>query len=278
LRRLAYSYRRVRNTARNLLGNLYDYDPARDALPYGELLELDRWALGRLSDFLTRCRRAYDAYEFHIVYHALNNFCSVDLSALYFDIVKDRLYCSARDSRERRSAQTTMHAILDALARCVAPILSFTAEEIWLATPGESRESSVMLCGFPEPAPEWSDAALATRWERIWEIRAEVTKALEAKRKAGDIGHSLDARVVLAVSDADRGLLEEIGLQDLAYLFIVSQVELAEGPAPAGLAVDVTQAKGAKCGRCWNYSTAVATHDDHPLLCDRCYAVVSEAR
>jgi len=278
LRRLADSYRRVRNTARNLLGNLYDYDPARDAVPYDDLLELDRWALGRLSDFLTRCRRAYDAYEFHIVYHALNNFCSVDLSALYFDIVKDRIYCSARDSRERRSAQTTMYAILDALARAIAPVLSFTAEEIWLAKPGESTQASVLLCDFPEPEPEWSNVALATRWERIWEIRAEVTKALEAQRKAGEIGHSLDARVVLSVSDADRVLLEGIGLQGLAYLFIVSQVELAEGAAPAGLTVEVTQAKGAKCARCWNYSTAVATHEDHPLLCDRCYAVVSEAR
>src|SRR6185369_7157871 len=139
MKRLADSYRRIRNTARNLLANTADFDPAAHAVPHAERNEIDRWILARLDDFLTRCRRAYDAYEFHIVFHALNNFCSVDLSALYFDVVKDRLYTSARDSRGRRSAQATMHEILVALVRVIAPILCFTAEEIWRAMPEAAR-------------------------------------------------------------------------------------------------------------------------------------------
>jgi isoleucyl-tRNA synthetase len=277
LKRLADSYRRVRNTARNLLGNLHDFAAERDAVAVGDMPELDRWALGRLDAFITRCRKAYDDYEFHVVYHALNNFCSVDLSALYFDIVKDRLYCSATTSRERRSAQTVMHHMLAALATLIAPILSFTAEEIWQAIPGNASDDSVFLADFPVVPGEWHDPACARRWERIWEIRAEVTKALEDARKAGSIGHSLDARVCITANESDRELLVGLGAEAFADVCIVSQVEVADGGGEGGLSVDVLEPLGTKCGRCWKFDPAVGSLADHPELCSRCHAVVALA-
>jgi len=273
LKRIADSYRRVRNTARNLLGNLSDFDPARDRVPVDQMLELDRWALARLGAFVDRCRGAYDAYEFHAVYHALNNFCSVDLSSLYFDIVKDRLYCSGRESRERRSAQTVMYDTLRALAAVTAPVLSFTADEIWQAIPGHSEGDSVFLTDFPTADPDWCDDALGARWERLWEIRAEVTKALEQKRKDGDIGHSLDARVRVSVNGSDLELLESVGLDSLADIYIVSQVELADGSDDVG--VEVLEPLGEKCSRCWKHAPTVGAHPDHPQACGRCHAVVA---
>ncbi|RMD83227.1 MAG: isoleucine--tRNA ligase [Candidatus Dadabacteria bacterium] len=274
LGRLADSYRRVRNTARNMLGNLADFDPVADRVEPAAMRELDRWALGRLYGFLERCRKAYEQFEFHIVYHALNNFCSVDLSALYFDIVKDRLYCDARQSTSRRAVQTVMYDTLVALARILAPILSFTAEEIWQALPGGPPTASVFLTDFPVPDPSWRDEALASRWERIWELRGAITKALEERRKAGALGHSLDARIRLGVGPAERRLCDELGHQELAAVAIVSQVELVDS-ASGEVEVEVLEPEGAKCQRCWIWSTAVGTHPDHPGLCDRCHAVVS---
>ncbi len=273
LKRLADSYRRVRNTARNMLGNLYDFDPRADRVAVADMPELDRWAMARLDQFLRRCREAYERYDFHIVYHALNNFCAVDLSALYFDIVKDRLYCNAPASRERRATQTAMYDILSALAVVVAPVLSFTAEEIWAAIPGSPGES-VFLAEFPSPHPAWRDAELLRRWERVWEIRSQVTKALEAKRAAGEIGHSLEARVRLQASAADYQVLERIGAEELAAIYIVSQVELAKADA---LRVEVLEALGRKCARCWNYRESVGRNPGHPDVCARCADVV-EAR
>ncbi len=276
LKRLADSYRRVRNTARNILGNLYDFDPDADRVAYQEMHELDRWALSRLGEFIDRCRTAYASYEFHVVYHALNNFCGVDLSSLYFDIVKDRLYCSPAGSLQRRSAQTAMYEILSALARIIAPVMSFTADEIWQQLPGAGRSDSVFLENYPVADPAWVDAELAGRWQRLWTLRGEVTKALEEKRKAGDIGHSLDARVVLSVGNGDREMLESLGLQEAAYIFIVSQLELSDSVAPGDIGIEVREPAGSKCSRCWNFSEAVGSHDDHPEACDRCYrALVS---
>jgi isoleucyl-tRNA synthetase len=274
MKRLADSYRRVRNTARNLLGNLHDFDPATDAVAWEDMLELDRWALARLADFTDRCRKAYDNYEFHVVYHALNNFCSVDLSALYFDIVKDRLYCRGRDSVARRSAQTAMHHILGALARVIAPVLCFTADEIWCEMPhAPGNPDSVFLNDFPLPEAAWRSPELVARWERIWALRATVTKALEERRKSGELGHSLDSRVRLSLSAADLKLVEGVGAEGLAEIFIVSQVELAEGEGEAR--VEVLAPLGAKCGRCWNFSEAVGSFADHPEICGRCHDVVA---
>jgi len=274
LKRLADSYRRVRNTSRNLLGNLVGFDPERDRVAVADMPELDRWALGRLDDFLTRCRRAYDEYEFHVVYHALNNFCGVDLSALYFDIVKDRLYCSAPASVERRSAQTVMYDTLAVLTRVIAPVLSFTADEIWKAIPGNGPEATVFLTDFPDADPAWADTALAERWARLWEIRTEVTRALEHDRKEGRIGHSLDARVSLTVGQADHSLLSELGTEELAAIYIVSQVELIGPGQDDAVRVEIGEPRGAKCGRCWNFRESVGAHDDHPEICSRCQAVV----
>jgi isoleucyl-tRNA synthetase len=274
LKRLADSYRRVRNTARNLLGNLNDYDAERDTVAYADLEELDRWALSRLAALIARCRDAYEAYEFHAVYHALNNFCAVDMSALYFDIVKDRLYCSGRASSERRSAQTAMHAILSALARIIAPVLSFTADEIWQSMDG-GAEGDVFLTEFPVCEPNWDAAELAARWQRLWEVRTVVTRALEAKRKSGDIGHSLDSRVRVEAARDVRGLLSEFGESLLADLFIVSQVELGDA---AELAVEVLEPLGSKCARCWKFSESVGKDAEHGEICSRCLAVVVSAR
>jgi len=279
LKRLADSYRRIRNTARNMLGNLHDYDPNRDGVAYEDMVELDRWALLRLHGFLSRCTSAYESYEFHVVYHALNNFCSVDLSALYFDIIKDRLYCSGKDSLQRRSAQTAMHRILSTLTGVIAPILSFTAEEIWQAACGDDSRS-VFLTDFPRAEAVWDDAALDARWQALWTIRGEVTTALERARKAGDIGHSLDSRVLLAGDAAQFDLLDSFGPQDLAKLFIVSQVELEssrgkEEPGEGKLSIRVLPALGSKCDRCWNHSLSVGSHAGHATLCDRCCTVVT---
>jgi len=281
MKRLADSYRRIRNTARNLLANLADYDPEANSVAVADRNEIDRWILARLDDFLARCRRAYDSYEFHIVFHALNNFCSVDLSALYFDVVKDRLYTNARDSRARRSAQATMHDILLALVRVIAPILCFTADEIWRAmSPAQRRAAgdatSVFLTDFPVADPAWKDDALLARWERLWEIRGFVTKALEGERKEGRLGQSLEARVNLSVAGRDAELLSAIGERGLCEIFIVSQVEVTpNGAGPGEMGVAVEKARGGKCGRCWNFSEAVGRFDAHPELCDRCCEVVS---
>jgi isoleucyl-tRNA synthetase len=272
MERLADSYRRIRNTARNALGNLCDFDPTSHTVLPAEMEELDRWALLRLNDLVARCRQAYENYEFHVVYHALNNFCSVDMSSLYFDIVKDRLYCSARQSRERRSAQTAMYQIVSGLAGIIAPILPFTAEEIWQQIGG--RGDSIFFSDFPEVVEAWQNPELERRWQRLREIRAEVTRALENERQAGSIGHSLDARVRLCATAGDMEVLGTLGPEALAAIYIVSQVELEAGDSPTPT-VEVLAALGAKCGRCWNYSESVGSHSDHPEVCDRCHAVVA---
>jgi isoleucyl-tRNA synthetase len=281
LDRAVEAYRRVRNTARFLLGNLADYDPARDAVPVADLLELDRYALDRLQSFIGRCARAYDAFEFHVVYHALNNFCSVDLSALYLDVVKDRLYCEGATSIGRRSAQTALHAILDALVRVMAPVLSFTAEEIWSYMPrADGRSDSVLLTDFPQPDPSRTDARLAADWERLLEVRAAVTKALEALRKRGEIGHSLEACVRLAAT-GDLATVLGSRRRLLPEVLIVSQVELSTPSELAGeqvlpgLAIDVERAGGTKCGRCWNYRADVGSDGRFPAVCGRCAGVLA---
>jgi len=275
---LLESYRKIRNTCRFLLGNLYDFAPQRDRVAESELHQLDRWILHRTAELITRVRKAYDAFSFHVVVQQLVNFCAVDLSALYLDIVKDRLYCSAAAAPGRRSAQTALCEIVDTLARLAAPILTFTADEIWSYLPPEGRSASVLLTGLPQPAR--LDTALAERWDRLLAVRAAVTKALEEARQAGMIGHSLDARVRLSAPGPLGALLQATG--DLPALFIVSQVELSDdlaadkaSPLLPDLRVDVEHARGAKCERCWNYSEAVGRDSTYPGLCERCQQVMS---
>jgi isoleucyl-tRNA synthetase len=276
---LLEAYRKIRNTCRFLLGNLFDFDVRRDRIEPAKLPELDRWILHRTAEFDARVRKAYDNFSFHHVVQQLVNFCAVDLSSLYLDIVKDRLYCSAAHDPERRAAQTALWDILDTLVRLMAPILSFTADEIWSSLPAGERPDSVFVAGF-RPTPSL-DPELAERWERMLEVRSAVTKALEDARQAGQIGHSLDARVQLEAHGDWATLLRQYE-DDLPALFIVSQAELggemgpdAESPVLPGLKVRIERARGAKCERCWNYSETVGCDADHPGLCARCLRVIA---
>ncbi len=281
LKRLVEAYRRIRNTCRFLLGNLADFDPAKDAVAPGELWEIGRYTLDRLHRLVERCRRGYEEYEFHVIFHRLHNFCAVDLSAFYLDILKDRLYTFPAQSSGRRAAQTVLYQVLHTLTRLMAPVLAFTAEEVWQAIPGTT--GSVHLAALPEVDPAALDDGLAERWQRLRDLRGLVTKAAEESRAAKVIGHSLDARVVLYVDHRWEDFLGTYA-SELPYLFIVSQVDLAEGPGGAftdpalpGVGVDVTRAAGAKCQRCWNYSERLGTVPEHPEVCPRCAAHLAEA-
>jgi isoleucyl-tRNA synthetase len=291
LGQITEAYRRIRNTCRFLLGNLFDFDPDRHRVPYGELEELDRWALGRLGRLIARVRRAYEGYQFHQVYHALTNFCAVDLSALYLDILKDRLYTGAPDDRGRRAAQTACYEILLAITRLMAPILTFTAEEVWDHLPGQGKPESVHLMTFPEERGEWVDEELEEEWERLLEVRGEVARALETARQRKIIGSSLEARVFIRQAPEEQWmpLLRDKGTEFLKTLFIVSEVCLEEAP-PVGastryesqdipeLVIEVVKADPSqgwrKCERCWVWSERVGTDAEHPALCERCAPVV----
>lgn len=277
-RQLAESYRRIRNTARFLIANLYDFVPS-DAVAGEDLEEIDRWVIDRTRRLAGRCRAAYLDYEFHVVYHALNNFCSVDLSSVYLDVVKDRLYCTLPRSTARRSAQTAIHMVLDTLVRVMAPVLAFTAEEIWQHVPIEGeRALSPMLLDFPDDGA--TDDSLAASWDRLLEVRGAVTRALEELRQEGEIGHSLDACVTLRIRPGgDLAALLLPRRDALAALFIVSGVELVEDPDASGselegLGVAGTRAAGEKCARCWNYRISVGEAPAHPLVCGPCAQVL----
>ncbi len=279
LNHLIEAYRKIRNTCRFLLSNLYDFDPAKDRVPYAALSELDRWVLHRTGELIPKVRQAYEECEFHAIFHALNNFCSVDLSAVYLDILKDRLYTFRKDATQRRGSQTVLYDILLALTKLMAPVLSFTAEEIWRMLPGRDgaveRPWSVHLAAFPEPDPAWADAALATRWETLLDVRSVVQAALEAKRRDKVIGAPLEARVVLRVTEAREAFLRPY-LPELPSLCIVSAVDLLradEVPVP-GYAAEVQKASGSKCERCWNYRMTVGQMATHPTLCDRCVEAI----
>ena len=272
------AYRRLRNTARFLLGNLHDFDPERDGVAHADLPELERWTLHRTHATATRVRAAYDAYEFHVIYHALVNFCSVDLSAFYLDVRKDRLYCDAATSVERRATQTVLHHILDTLLRLMAPVLSFTAEEAWKHAPGTSRPASVFLAGLPDLPQTWVDAALAQCFDRLLEVRAAVSKAVEEARNAGVVKQSSEARVTLEAHD-DLATLLRARAAELPTFLLAGEVDLDGGNAPAspllpGLGVRVEKARGAKCERCWTVRP-LGTDARYPTICERCAAVIA---
>jgi len=273
LQRVTDGYRKLRNTARFALGNLYGFDPERDSVPVEQMEEIDRWALAELDRVITRVLAAYQAYEFHSVYHALYNFATVTLSARYFDIIKDRLYTFAPRNKSRRSAQTALLRIGDALARMLAPILVFTADEIWENLPNRT-EPSIHLTEFPT-ASEESDEALFADWDRLFAIRDDVLRALEEARVAKDIGSSLEAKVTLEASGSALELLQR-HQNDLRYLFIVSQVEHAESKGGESVSIAISVADGDKCERCWNYSTLVGDSDAYPSVCERCVAALKE--
>jgi isoleucyl-tRNA synthetase len=280
LTHLIEAYRKIRNTCRFLLSNLHDFDPAQHRVPFEQLPELDRWALMRLGDLIPRVRKGYDEFEFHTIFHALNNFCSVDLSAVYLDILKDRLYTFRKDSPLRRGSQTVLFDIVVALTKLMAPVLSFTAEEIWRMLPAavrtDSEADSVHLAMFPEVDPRWADPKLAERWDQLLEVRTAAQAALEVKRRDKVIGAPLEARVVIEAQPASYELLKAYG-SDLPAFFIVSDVllhELPDVPDSPAFIITVEKATGAKCERCWNYRPSVGTSTDHPTLCDRCIEAV----
>ncbi len=274
LNHLVEAYRKIRNTCRFLLSNLYDFDPRADRVPVDRLPELDRWALLRLGGLIPRVTTAYERFEFHTIFHELNNFCSVDMSAVYLDILKDRLYTFRADAHERRSSQTVLLEILVALTKLMAPILSFTAEEVWRMLPaaGEQGAASVHLTGFPSAEAAWTDAALAQRWEELLKVRSEVQARLEEQRREKVIGSSLEAGVIIEANQSRYDLLGRYE-RDLPGVFIVSQVELRKAP-DLDLRVTVVKAKGRKCERCWNYRESVGRDARHPTLCDRCVEAV----
>jgi isoleucyl-tRNA synthetase len=276
LTHLIEAYRKIRNTCRFLLSNLYDFDPDKDRIPYEQLPELDRWALHRLSELIPRVQKSYEDFEFHTIFHALNNFCSVDLSAVYLDILKDRLYTFRADSPLRRGSQTVLFDIVVAMTKLMAPVLSFTAEEIWrtlAAQPGgHLGVSSVHLSTFPEIQSQWQDADLAQRWEQLLEVRVAVQAALEDQRRDKVIGSSLEADVQIKANPERHKLLDQY-VKDLPAIFIVSRVELAKVnhlPHKPDFMAIVSKAKSKKCERCWNYREAVGENSTHPTLCDRC--------
>ena len=273
LRRISDAYRKIRNTARFCLGNLYGFEVERDRVSIDEMLEIDRWALAELNEVTRKVLAAYEAYDFREVYQALYSFSTIELSALYFDIIKDRLYTSGTRSVARRSGQTVLYEIVSRLARLAAPILAFTADEIWENIPrAKSDAVSVHMTEFPRFEERWVDDELRARYERLFEIRSAVTKALEDARNAKLIGSGLDARVTVTANDETRTFLEGFG-DDLRFVFIVSQVELVGGST---LSVSVARAEGEKCNRCWNYATDVGIDPNYPGACARCVQSLKE--
>ncbi|EFK06730.1 isoleucine--tRNA ligase [delta proteobacterium NaphS2] len=282
LQRLTDAYRRIRNTCRYLLGNLQDYDPETDVVPYGQMDELDQWALHQLQGLNDRIMSAYESFEFHLVYHHLHNFCVLDLSSFYLDIIKDRLYTSPQTAISRRSAQFAMNEILETLVRLMAPVLSFTADEIWQYMGGKDRAPSVHADLFVPTKKEFVNPELANRWEDIISVRKEVTKALELARKEKIIGHPLSAAVTLGLSKALREKLADY-VDRLKTIFIVSSVELVdvaeleqgiESETVPGLKVLVAPSADTKCERCWIHDSSVGEDSEHPTICGRCRNVL----
>lgn len=285
-KQLSETYRKIRNTARILLANLGDFDPETGLLPAEELCEIDKWALTRVNELAQVARESYDKYEFHVLYHAVNNFCTTDLSKLYIDITKDRVYTEAADGKLRRAAQSTMWYILSALTRIIAPMISFTAEEIWQAMPhlASDNKKSVFLNPLPEVRPEWSFPELEAHWDRLFALRDDVMKALELARAEKLIGKSLDADLTIYATDAEVcGLLDSFGEEALKTVFIVSDVNVKNEAAPAGaftetqsgIGVLVEASQAERCDRCWLHDkNAVSDGDGH--LCPRCAAIVNK--
>jgi isoleucyl-tRNA synthetase len=278
LDRLTEAYRRIRNTWRYILGNLYDFDPQRDYVPVKGLLEIDRWILNRFQRLVGQVITAYEAYEFHIIYHAVHNFCVIELSSLYLDILKDRLYTSAPSSPKRRSAQNAIYRILKGMVRIMAPILSFTCDEVWQYLPKEGgEEEGVHLASFPPTDAESFDEALEERWSRLWEAREEVTKALEKARQDKVIGHPLDAAVRVQAPQGLFDVLQGFGAE-LREIFIVSHVALERDGDASEMTVTVGRAEGEKCQRCWVYDTSVGADKEHPEICQRCSQTIADER
>ncbi|MCH4218584.1 MAG: isoleucine--tRNA ligase [Megasphaera sp.] len=286
LKQLSDAYRKIRNTFRYLLGNLYDFDPETMSVAYKDMGEMDKWALLRLEQVYEEVTAAYENYQFHNMYHAVHNFCTVDLSSFYLDVLKDRLYASKANSKFRRSAQTAMYQILDTLVKIVSPVLSFTAEEVWQNMPKTaSKEESVLLTDWPEAHTEYLNKDLEARWNTLLSYRGDLTRALEGARKAHLIGHALDAAVTIYCDGDDFAFLSQWEYQ-LDTLLIASEVYVVKKAAPpeavAGeehpdMKVVVVPSQEEKCERCWIHSDTVGSDPKYPTLCARCATVLKNS-
>lgn len=286
IKQLADVYRKIRNTARYLMSNLSDFDPVAHRVPYADLGESDRFALHRLHEIISEVTTAFERFEFYRFYQIIQNYCVVDLSSFYLDVLKDRLYASAPAAQDRRAAQTVMHEILQAVMRMISPVLSHLAEDIYhyLPTSQKLEVPSVYLLDWPKVDESYLDAELAKRWERLLTLRESIYRALESARQAKEIGGGLEASVtIVPKTTEDHELLLSLGAQ-LGKVLIVSEAIVASvgSPLPEGaivaenLATKVQRAPGAKCERCWTYSPSVGEHAEHATLCDRCTSVMNE--
>lgn len=281
LKQLSESYRKIRNTARYILGNTADFNPDKDSVDYKDMLEIDRWALYKLNELCKKSLEAYRSYEFHSLQHAIHHFCVVDMSNFYLDIIKDRLYTEKADSKARRSAQTAMYKILDSLVKLLAPVLCFTTEEIWNAMPHSEKDfkKHVMFAGMPKVCEEYDNAALAEKYDKLIAIKNDVSKALESARNEKIIGHSLNAKVEISAEGELYKFLKE-NEDELKTVFITSDAVVSEGKSDGakgdetGAYIKISVSEGEKCERCWMYSKTVGEDKEHPTLCKRCADVV----
>lgn len=280
------AYRKIRNTVRFLLGNLFDFEIERDFIEYEKLLEIDKWALLKLHTLIKNVTSAYENFEFYSVFHSIYNFCVKEMSSFYLDILKDRLYTFAANSFERKSAQNVFYEIVLNISKMLAPILSFTAEEIWQNIK-EKNSPSIYLSEFPEVKEKYLDKNLEERYNRILQVREEVNKALEIIRNRKLIGQSLEAEIEIYAGEEMQKFLESFNKEELKTIFIVSDVEIKQLPSPEGvytsekikdLNILVKKAKGKKCARCWNYSQTVGENNNYPEICERCVKVLEEMR
>ena len=287
LKQMSEAYRRVRNTARYILGNAADFNPATDRVEYNDLMEIDKWALNKLERLKKVVKESYEKYEFYNLFQEIHYFAGIDMSAFYLDIIKDRLYTEKADSKKRRAAQTVMTEILVTLTKMIAPILSFTAEEIWENLPESLKESeSVLLSDWYDENLNYLDEELDKKWEKIIQIRKDVNKSLETARQGEKriIGNSLDAKVILNSSDMELKTFLNENKEILEEVFIVSQIELSDmdnedftkGEEVETLYIKVVHADGEKCERCWKYSTEIGKLNEHPTICPRCISVLSK--
>jgi len=286
LERLADGYRKIRNTFRFLLSNLYDFEPSKDSLDAGRLQEIDRWIMSRLYGLVREVNGHYDRWEFHKVYRAVYNFCVYEISAVYLDVCKDILYVMPPDSIERRSAQTAVFNVLNVLVRIMAPIMAFTCEEVWGSVEFEGKDESVHMSDWPDIEKDmsgWGDETLDAKWEKILSVRDNVMKVLEVKRTEGLIGSSLEAAVTLYSDDGGMLVFIRKNINIFPGLLKVSQARISENgsdtteDAPGlPLKIGVRKADGAKCQRCWNFRETVGDDKGFSDLCGRCYNILRE--
>ncbi|MEG0770902.1 MAG: isoleucine--tRNA ligase [Clostridia bacterium] len=275
LKQLSEAYRKIRNTARFILGNISDFEPDTNMVAFEDMQKIDKWALIKLNEVIEKVTNAYDKYEFHVAFHAIHNFCVVDLSNFYLDIIKDRLYVNKADNIARRAAQSAMYIILNAVVRLVSPILCFTSDEIWQFMPHQKSDNkeNIVFNAMPKVNTKFSDDEILNDFNKILELRDIVKKALEISRANKEIGSSLEANVLLHCNKEVMALLSKYK-DNLSTIFITSNVELVEDITDSnftnGLSCDVVKAKGSKCIRCWVYSETVGQNENHPDLCKRC--------